>query len=203
MEEVPSPLDFRTENDAKAWASEATRNRPYRTKFFHLITKELMQHYQRPKILELGSGPGELANYIVTDIECTKYVAFDFSQAMHDLAIKQFPKLVEKVEFENGNFKAENWSKNLTGFDAVISMQAIHEIRHKFLTVKLFKQIKSCLADTAIFLYCDHYFGESGLEIVDLYMTDEEKKQTLELAGFNNIRCLHKEGTLSLWKAEN
>ena len=41
-------------------------------------------------------------------------------------------ELGERVSFHLGNFKEPNWPRHVPGrFDAIISMQAVHEIRHK------------------------------------------------------------------------
>jgi ubiquinone/menaquinone biosynthesis C-methylase UbiE len=60
---------------------------PWRVQFFEKFITELRALDGAPlRILELGAGPGFLAQNILEAIPTVKYTMLDFSQAMHDLA---------------------------------------------------------------------------------------------------------------------
>jgi trans-aconitate methyltransferase len=85
-QDVPSPLEFRDMVDARAWAATAEQ-RPGRNEILNRITQEA-ERLTRPgdRILELGSGPGFLAERLLRRLPDAHYTALDFSPAMHELA---------------------------------------------------------------------------------------------------------------------
>ena len=92
-----------------------------------------------------------------------------------------------------------NWANGLTPVDAVLTLQAIHETRHRNRSPALFRQIRESLRPGGLFLYCDHY-----LKLVTnpaLYLEREEQPQALTAAGFTNIERLHDEGGMALYRA--
>ncbi|SDY62759.1 hypothetical protein SAMN05421643_11743 [Acinetobacter kyonggiensis] len=61
IKEVASPIDLRKPEDAVQWASEVNIKRPWRYAFFDYYA-ELIQQSNVRNILEIGAGPGYLAN---------------------------------------------------------------------------------------------------------------------------------------------
>lgn len=55
-------------------------------------------------------------------------------------------------------------------------MQAAHEVRHKSNVLELFKSVKCLLKEGGIFLYYDHFYGESGMQDSTLYMFTLEQE---------------------------
>ena len=77
----------------------------------------------------------------------------------------------------------------------IVTMQAVHELRHKCYAVNLFKQVQQVLKADGIFLVCDHYAGIDpdgiqGMHNDQLYMTIEEQYAALQQAGFSRINPL-------------
>ncbi|MES1196721.1 MAG: hypothetical protein ABUL58_07240, partial [Steroidobacter sp.] len=77
MADVPSPIDLKDMTDARDWAAQAMKRRPYRTTFFNEIRNQLEQ-LKAQTILELGPGPGFLAERILSLRSGIQYTAFDF-----------------------------------------------------------------------------------------------------------------------------
>lgn len=64
-EDVPSPTDLRHPEDAREWERTAPA-RPGRAEVFEAFGRELAALGKRPlAVLELGSGPGFLAAYLM------------------------------------------------------------------------------------------------------------------------------------------
>ncbi len=200
MEEAQSPVDLKQLNEARVWASEVMEKRPYRIKFFSEFEVQLKKH-NVTSVLELGSGPGFLASHLLSETANLEYTAYDFSEAMHYLAKERLGKNSNRVNFIVGSFKEENWGANLGKFNAVITMQAAHELRHKEKVLTLFKSVKNLLKENGIFLYCDHFYGKSGMQNNNLYMSTFEQEQCLVQAGFFGIAKLLSIGTLNFWFA--
>lgn len=149
--DVPSPIDLRQMDDASAWAETALSKRPARQDFFAVIANAIQQSaIIKPHILELGSGPGFLAEYLLSHVSPERYSALDFSPAMHPLAQVRLAKQAAQVEWLDRNFKAEHWTQDFAGFDVVVTLQAVHELRHKQHAPALFRQIRQVLKPQGI-----------------------------------------------------
>jgi hypothetical protein len=81
--------------------------------------------------MELGSDPGHLAGTILRNCEVESYVAVDFSNAMHDLAREFLGLDAGRVSFVLEDFRQSHWVTSIGVADAVLTMQAAHEVRHK------------------------------------------------------------------------
>src|SRR5688572_11528908 len=128
-DDVPSPIDLRLMRDAREWEQTVMAKRPWRRDFFAHMGNEIAAATPPVKrILELGSGPGFLAEYLLkTFIEASpsaarfppstrrghvrrtcvrteaqgdvSYVMLDFSAAMHELARARLGELGRHAEF--------------------------------------------------------------------------------------------------------
>jgi len=185
-EDVPSPVDLRSVEDAREWAATAMLKRPWREHIFQRFIAELRALSRNPlRVLELGSGPGFLAQSVLEAIPGGEYTMLDFSPAMHDLARERLGCLMQHVRQVLADFKCDGWSAGLGEFDAVLTNQAVHELRHKRHALKLHRTVRSLLRSRGYYLVCDHYFGDDGMTNEALYMTVDEQRRCLEAAGFS------------------
>src|ERR1700730_11415277 len=200
--DVPSPIDLRLMSDALEWERTAMEKRPCRMEFFTTFAEELRQ-LKPPvsRVLELGSGPGSLPCYLLKALPNVHMVLIDFSAAMHELAKQRLGPLVNRAEFVEGSFKDSLWSGRLTQFDAVVTHQAVHELRHKRYALDLHKQVKAVLRPGSSYLVCDHFLGPGGMSNDQLYMTVTEQKAAIECAGYLSVRQILMKGGLVLHHA--
>lgn len=204
INDVPSPIDLRTMHDAKEWESTAMQKRPWRTDFFEAIAQEIRSISPRRSVhvLELGSGPGFLAKHLLDHTpNIARYVALDFSAAMHQLATQRLGEQASRVEFVERSFLQPTWHSDLGSFDFVVTHQAVHELRHKRHAASLHARVAQILKPSGRYLVCDHFSGEGGMKNTDLYMSSDEQAQALTQGGFMSVRCLLKEGGLVLHEA--
>ncbi len=200
--DVPSPVDLRLMPDALEWESAAMLKRRWRVEFFSAFAEELKRQ-ERPvfRVLELGSGPGFLACHLLNALPRVQMVLLDFSTAMHQLAKQRLGPLVNRVDFAEASFKDHHWVKHLTQFDAVVTQQAVHELRHKRYAPELHRQVRAVLRPGASYLVCDHFFGLGGMSNDQLYMTVDEQKAAIESAGYQSVRQVLLKGGLVLHHA--
>ena len=184
-QDVPSPIDLRLMEDAVEWERTAMQ-RPFREDFFAAIVERLKRR-GRPElsILELGSGPGFFAAYLLTALPKARISLLDFSSAMQELAGKRLAPFGERVRFIHRNFKEPGWSDGLGTYDAVVTIQAVHELRHKRYAEALHRHVKGLLDEHGCYLVCDHYFGEDGQQNDQLYMSRAEQGTCLASAGYD------------------
>lgn len=198
--DVPTPIDFHDPEQAKAWEQDTISRRPWRPEFFQAFAAELNVHFERPfSVLELGSGPGHLAKQILSACPIARYCALDFSEAMHARAREHLGPLAKKVEFVTRDFRFPEWTDGLDPFDAIVTMQAAHEVRHKRHLPKLLTLVRAVIAPEGTLLYCDHY-AEGG-QNPDLMVKRDEQPLALEHAAFTDIRRLLDKGGMALYAA--
>lgn len=185
--------------DAIEWESTAMSKRPWRTEFFAAFASSIASAAgDVQRVLELGSGPGFLAEHLLHALPTVSYVALDFSPAMHELAMRRLGPLATRVQFIERSFREPGWLHNLGSFESVVTNQAIHELRHKRHAVTLHRQIKDALAPGGRYLVCDHFAGEGGMNNDQLYMSVKEQRDALIAAGFARAEQLLLKGGLVL-----
>ena len=199
--DVPSAIDLRQMDDAREWASRAG-DRPGRDAMLSRIAEETARRSgPSPRILELGSGPGFLAQRILERIKDADYTAVDFSPAMHALARARLKPFSDRVTFLERSFKSDGWTDGLQPFDIVVTNQAVHELRHKRHAVNLHRQVRGLLGPGGCYLVSDHFFGDGGASDGELFMTKDEQAKALSGAGFADVARIASEGSLVLHTA--
>ena len=202
FEDVPSPIDLRLMSDAREWEATAMAKRPWRTEFFDRFAAEIAASpLPVRRILELGSGPGFLADRLLREFGDVAYVALDFSSAMHQLAAERLGVMAARVQFVERSLRERDWSHGLGRFEFVVTNQAVHELRHKRYGATLHSEVRQVLESGGSYLVCDHSVGEGGMSNEQLYMSVEEQQSALRGAGFANVSLLLLKGGLALHRA--
>jgi ubiquinone/menaquinone biosynthesis C-methylase UbiE len=150
-DDVPSPIDLRLERDAAEWAAQAFVRRPFRHAFFDRFV-DALQAASPSRVLELGSGPGFLAERVLQALPEASYTAFDFSPAMHALAAERLVQFSERVEFVQRSFREPDCFDGLGVFDAAITHQSVHELRHKRHAPALHARVLQALRPAGLYL---------------------------------------------------
>jgi SAM-dependent methyltransferase len=193
--DVPSRIDLRDPADAREWERTA-QARPGRAEVFRAFARELRNlDNEHPRVLELGSGPAFLAAFLLQTLPGLRLALLDFSVAMHDLARARLGNSTDRVSFLERSFKDPDWTRGLGPFDAVITHQAVHELRHKRHAETLHAQVRGILKPCAPYLVCDHYFGVGGMRNAQLFMTAAEQRQALIGGGFAEVRQVVRAGS--------
>ena len=176
--------------------------RPYRTELFAKFAEEITAACPSDvRVLELGSGPGFLAECILRTLPESTCVLLDISPAMHTLAATRLGDLNDRAEFIQRSFKEDHWNSGLGDFKCVVTNQAVHELRHKRHAPTLHSQVQSILQSGGSYFVCDHFCGDGGMSNGELYMTVEEQKEALLIAGFKSVREVALTGSLVLHHA--
>jgi cyclopropane fatty-acyl-phospholipid synthase-like methyltransferase len=187
-DDVPYGNDWDSAAEVDAYGESADQKRPWRSTIRDHIAARVATLGPRARILELGSGPGLLAHRVLQqrpDVET--YTLLDFSEAMLASSrerLATFPA----ASFVRASFKSEDWTRRVGGeFNCVVSMQAVHELRHKRHAQGLYEQVYQVLAVPGLFLVCDHTPFDDSPKSVALYMTEWEQQLALADAGFSNV----------------
>jgi cyclopropane fatty-acyl-phospholipid synthase-like methyltransferase len=202
-QDVPSPIDLCDPRDALEWERTA-QERPGRAEVFRAIGRELEALGEDDHdlvVLELGSGPGFLADYLLNALPSVRLTLLDFSGPMHKLARTRLGARVARVTQVERSFKEPGWSQGLGLFDAVVTNQAVHELRHKRHATQLHAAVKGVLKPRAPYLVSDHFCGEGGSQDHQLNMTVAEHRAALLRAGFSEVQQVITAGSLVLHRA--
>ena len=200
-QDVPIRVDFRDPATARTWIEDTRIKRPYRPRFFAAFCAALASRPEL-RILELGSGPGQLSREILLDCDVHTYVALDFSPAMHQLAAEYLAELAPRVTFVTRDFREPAWPRDLGTFDAVVTLQAAHETRHKRHLVPLLERARTVIAPGGVMLYADHYLTSES-KLPALAPARDDQPLALARAGFVDVELCHEEGNMALWSGRN
>jgi SAM-dependent methyltransferase len=205
VKEVPSDHDFFDPGYVKHWTESISRYRPERKRLFEVFAAEAKRIKKGAlSVLELGCGPGFLAEALLKSCEIARYTLLDFSPQMLDLSGACLAKFQDRTVFIQADFKKADWAAGIrAGFDLIVSLQAVHELRHASRIPKLYAQLHSLLAPGGTILICDHVNSSSPCgHRAAHFMTVEEHLSAFKKAGFVNPREICPAADLSLMAAQ-
>ena len=188
--DVPPGVDFLDAEQVRAWVSSCEVDKPWRGPMRRRFADYVGALRPGARVLELGSGPGYLAESILESCpNVESYTLLDFSEHMLALSRERLARF-ETARFLKTDFKAADWYHALSPpYTAVLAMQAVHEIRHKRHAPGLYSRIRDVLEPGGLLAVCDGTPRDStALWQVSLCMTVDEQLDALASAGFTEIR---------------
>lgn len=150
-------------------------------------------------MLELGSGPGYLAECVLDSCaNVESYSLLDCSEHMLQLSRERLARF-EAARFVNRDFKTRDWHHGLSPpYTAVLAMQAVHELRHKRHVPGLYRQIRDLLEPEGLLAVCDGMPRDTTvLWQVSLCMTVDEQLDAFASAGFTGMQREEEIGAMS------
>jgi SAM-dependent methyltransferase len=202
-DDIPYGDDWQSAANVAVWIDTADRRRPWRVQIRERIAEHVVALQQDARVLELGSGPGLLAECILERCpNVSAYTLLDFSPHMLGVSRERLARF-PAAKFVLASFKSENWVERVEApFDCVVSMQAVHELRHKRHAARLYRQADEVTAQGGRLLICDHVPLDDTAQSQALYMTEDEQFAALSSAGFTRIRTVLAVSTLRLYACE-
>jgi SAM-dependent methyltransferase len=204
VKEVPSDHDFFDPLYVKRWIAAVSRYRPERRQILEALAAEAAQvRKARFSVLELGCGPGFLAEALLKNSALSRYALVDFSPHMLELSHQRLVAFEGRTVFFQRDFKDKDWTAEIpAGFDVVVSLQAVHELRHASRIPRLYAQLYGLSLPGGSLLICDHVNSRShaGRHSAH-FMTVEEHLSAFENAGFVRPREICTAADLSLMAA--
>jgi SAM-dependent methyltransferase len=199
--EIPSPIDFHDAAQVHNWITQTVQQRVWRPRFFAAFAAALNETFEAPiDVVELGSGPGQLAAEVLAMCRVNSYAAVDFSAAMHSRAAEHLGESAARVNFVLKDFRRDDWADGLAPADAALTMPAAHEVRHRDRQPALLRRISDILRPNGILLFCDHY-DDGSSKPPGLYFPHDEQPDILRAAGFQHVEELLDLGGMALYRA--
>jgi SAM-dependent methyltransferase len=202
-EDLPYGEDFHDEAQAAAWADAAARKRPWRPLIFDQFVAAIAGS-PGPRILELGSGPGFLAEHVLDRCpSVARYTLLDFAMPMLRQSQQRLQRHGSRAVFVQADFKSDAWPAEVEGpFDFVFSLQAVHELRHKRHAPRLYRQVRALLSPGAELVVCDHLpEGAFTPRHRRLFLSQTENLTALAESGFVEPRLVWSEHAMALYRA--
>ena len=193
------PHDYFNERYVRQWTNLANLERPFRTEFFDAFAAEL-RTLSSPRVLDLGSGPGFLAEHVLSTCDIGQYHLFDFSPYMLAGSRARLVNFSDRVGFHDGNFLRDGWWQKLPApFDAIVSLQAVHEVRDANRIPQLYRELRSVLRDGGIALIADEV--NTGDRKQKHLLSVHGHGEALSNAGFSLFRQVYAAGDLVMFSA--
>jgi len=200
MHDYTGPHDYFNESYVREWAEAANVKRPFRGELFAAFAGEL-GGLRKPEVLDVGSGPGFLADYLLAHCDISRYHLLDFSPHMLELSRARLAGFGDRVCHHRGSFLDEAWWAALDGpYDAIVSLQAVHEVRDAARIPQLYGELRRLLGEHAILLIADQVNSDDKQE--EHFLTAKEHEAALSQAGFKECRQIHAAGDLVLFGAK-
>lgn len=185
--DVPSPIDLRDPEDVRKWLETAETVRPWRPQLRRCIAELLREQLAAPlRVLELGPGPGLLAETILQTCSVASYTLLDFSPPFLEMCRERVGGR-GVARFVLADFKQADWPALVEPpYDAIVSMQAVHELRHKRHAAALYAQALSLLRPGGLLSVCDHMPKDDPRSRA-LHATETEQHSAFAAAGFEDV----------------
>ena len=206
-DDVPAGVDFKDPEQTATWISTA-ESRPGRIELRRRIVEYIAEigrarvvdaaalgllDATKLSVLELGGGPGFLAEAILAACDVESYVLLDFAPPMLTAARQ---RLGDRVVYHLGDFLTADWAAQLQGpFDVIVSMQAVHELRHKRRAQRLYEQARTLLRPGSVLVVCDHEPKDDARSRA-LHATSAEQIEAMTAAGFTGASIVAQLGEM-------
>jgi SAM-dependent methyltransferase len=199
MHDYTGPHDYFNEDYVDEWASIANLKRPFRQRIFEIFAAELLK-LDHPCVLDIGSGPGFLAERVLMECDVESYHLFDFSPRMLELSSERLESFVDKTVYHEGSFLDDGWWKLLPmRFDAIVSLQAVHEVRDSGRIPRLYAECRRLLRSGGLMLIADQINKDEKQE--EHFLSSEEHRAALLGAGFDSVRVVCEVGDIGMFAA--
>ncbi len=197
MHDLTKRRDYSNPKEVEEWAENANARRPFRLQFFEAFAAEIAALSQ-PTILELGSGPGFLAEHLLQRCAIRAYHLFDFSPYMLRLSRTRLLPFGETVFFHQRSFSDEQWWQGLpVPFDAVLSLQALHQVRQAERLKRLYQEIRCVVKTGGLVLVADKI--SKARQANEGLLTASAQEAALRAAGLQEIRPVLARGDLMMF----
>jgi len=166
---------------------------PERIALFDLMLNQLQQSItEQGCIVELGIGPGYLANHILNAMPSIRYRGVDFSQPMLAIAKERLCKHGSRINYVIADLVNDDWGRLVDGpVSAIVSTWSLHDLGSPDNINKVYKNAAAVLDSPGLLLNGDFIKPvgakqeyEAGRFEIELHL------EMLGAAGLSEAQCL-------------
>ncbi len=191
-EVIGAKHEFHDQSFVAEWAERFVPT-PERIQLFEVISAELKALIPAAgRIVELGVGPGYLADYLLRAMSGIQYCAVDFSAPMLHIAGRRLKPHSGRVSYVQADLLEADWWADLPGpVDAVVSTWALHDLGSQENVESVYRRSAELLRDGGVLLNGD--FIKPDQAVFEYEPGRFEIARHLELlrrVGFGDAQCL-------------
>lgn len=189
---VGAEHEFHSKEFALGW-SERFVPTPERIRLFELIFTQLKDIIpNNGNIIELGIGPGYLANYLLERMPHITYCGIDFSLPMLEIAQDRLQRHSSRVIYTQSDLVKEAWEESVSKpVYAIVSTWALHDLGSPKNINTVYERSYSALDSNGILINGD-FIKPTGAaqEFEEGRFSVIKHLELLGNAGFLNASCL-------------
>jgi SAM-dependent methyltransferase len=183
---------FHDRDYAEGWSQRFTPT-PERLKLFDTIIDRLAEAVLPSRhVVELGVGPGYLAERLLARFPDITYEGVDFSEPMLELARRRLSAHAERVKLTQADLLGTDWTLKLSRpVGACVSTWALHDLGGEAQTAKIYGDCRSVLPSGGLLIDGDFVKPErTAREFEPGRFPVARHLELLTEAGFRNPRVL-------------
>ena len=149
-----SEHEWGSEQYDQEWVNKDSRRAAERDAQFNAALSWLSVFVSgQSRLMDLGCGPGTLAEKLLTAFPEMHVICSDGSDEMLKLARQRLDSYGNRVSYAQADFGADNWTASLPRqLDGVVSARAIHNLRKLKLIGPVYGQIHELLRPGGVFM---------------------------------------------------
>lgn len=184
--------EFDKEEAAAEWADRFVPTAPRIDLFTTILENIGRKEGPNTKVLELGIGPGYLANFILERRNDINYEGLDFSKPMLNIAKQRLAAFEERLTLSQADLTSNNWRNRLSVQpDAVVSTWALHDLLSKENILHVYQTVYDFLPEHGILLNGDFIKPETSTFSYEAgRIKPSEHLELLNRVGFSSVVCV-------------
>jgi SAM-dependent methyltransferase len=149
--------DLRTPDDVGIWVAGLNERWPQRGEVIQHIHEQLSAlPFPQPQVVELCTGPGLLAEALLSNSAQLIYTGFDSSELLLNAARRRLKPFEGRVRLVRADLNNDEWLAQLSvKVQAIISMQSLHDLGGEAQVNRIYQVARSLLAPGGLFLNAD------------------------------------------------
>lgn len=181
--------EFHNRQYVEDWSVQFEPTPPRLELFDGIIERLAGYSFEHRHIVELGIGPGYLAERMLPRIVDVTYEGVDFSEPMLQIAERRLPDFQKRITFTQIDLLSTDWMSKLKSRPgAIVSTWALHDLGGEAETMKVYADCKAILPAGGIFLNGDFVKPDDTLfEFEPGRFPVSRHIELLKTAGFRNV----------------
>jgi SAM-dependent methyltransferase len=191
-EVIGADHEFHDEDFVAGWADRFVPT-PERLELFNVILSELTSHMPpNGCVVELGIGPGYLANHLLQAMPNIQYYGVDFSRPMLDIARQRLSRYSTRVAYIQADIVKESWWTGIgIPVHAIVSTWALHDLGSEESIEVVYNFCAQVLQRDGILLNGDFIKPDKAMYEYEPGRIEIVKHiELMRRVGLNNAECL-------------
>ena len=184
--------EFHDKEFVTGWADRFVPT-PERLQLFNVILSELISHIPADGcIIELGIGPGYLADHLLHRMPDIKYYGVDFSTPMLDIARRRLSQYSKRVKYVQADLVKDVWWVEIPiPVNAIVSTWTLHDLGSQENVKTVYRSCSQKLINNGLLLNGDFIKPDEAMHEYEAGRFEIARHiEMLRQVGFKNADCL-------------